>query len=814
MPSSGARVHQLWQDLKFALRTLVKSPGFTVVAVLTLALGIGVNATVFALANGVLIKGFPFDRADRILYLNTKNPNNAEQFVAVSDPDFRDWRAQSKSFKGMTAWTGARASISDTAGLPETFQSVKMSANGFALIGQQPAVGRNFSLDEDAANAAPVAIISYGLWERRYGKENSIIGRVIRINGTPTTVIGVMPRDFAFPFTADLWIPLTPTTDSEKREIRNLVVFARMEDGATLKSARAEMETISRNLQSAYPTTDLGLEAWVRTFNEFYNGPFINTIFGAMLGAVSFVLLIACANVANLLLGRAVGRMREISIRMALGAGRWRIIRQLLVESLLLSTAGGLIGWLIAIWGVHAFDAAVIPYGKPAWMNFSMDYRVFTYLVVISVGTGILFGLAPALRLANVDVNSSLKDGGRGASTGARTRHLSGILVIAEVALAVVLLAGAGLMVRTFLNVYQASLGVNTSNVLTMRLALPAGKYPKPTDMVSFHERLKTRLQSLPGVTSVEITNFLPTGGSTPFEYEIEGVPPVASQRRPTLSALVIGPDYFRTMDVRPLSGRAFTDIDGVSGPPVVIVNQNFAGKFWPGQDPLGKRLRLVTADAPEQWLQVVGVVPNIVQNDISPRQIDPLIYMPYRQKPMPDMAIVARTVVPPGTLAPAFRREIQALDSDLPIYNLWTMQERLARNYWFYQVLGILFVIFAGVALFLASVGLYAVMAHSVSQRTQEIGVRMAMGATTRTILRLLFTQGMLRVAMGLAIGLVGAFGVTRILKTILIQVAPADPLTFATASVVLAIASTVGCWIPARRAMRVDPMVALRHE
>jgi predicted permease len=369
-------------------------------------------------------------------------------------------------------------------------------------------------------------------------------------------------------------------------------------------------------------------------------------------------------------------------------------------------------------------------------------------------------------------------------------------------------------MVRTFLNVYRASLGVNTNNILTMRLALPDSRYPKAADQIAFHERLKPRLQALPGVSSVDIANFLPTGGSSSFPYELEGVPQVSSQRRPTLSALVIGPDYFRAVDVRPQSGRVFTDADGVSGPPVAIVNQSFAGKFWPGQDPIGKRLRLYTAGTPEPWLQVVGVVPNIVQNDISPRQIDPLIYIPYRQKPQADMAIVARTIVPPGTLATAFRREIQAVDSDLPIYNLWTMQERLERNYWFYRILGVLFVIFAGIALFLASIGLYAVMAHSVSQRTQEIGVRMAMGATARAILRLLFTQGMLRVAVGVAIGLVGAFAVTRVLKAILVQVAPADPMTFATASVVLAIAAALGCWIPARRAMRVDPMVALRHE
>jgi predicted permease len=447
-------------------------------------------------------------------------------------------------------------------------------------------------------------------------------------------------------------------------------------------------------------------------------------------------------------------------------------------------------------------------------MKFDMDYRVFAYLVTISIGTGVLFGLAPALRLAKLDVNTSLKDGGRGASTGGRGKHLSSVLVIAEVALAVVLLAGAGLMVRTFLNIYRAPLGVNENNVLTMRLPLSAAKYPQPNDQVSFHERLRPRLQALPGVQAVAIANFLPTGGSSSFSYELEGAPPVGTQRRPSLSALIISADYFRVMDVRPITGRAFNDDDGAVGPPVAIVNERFASKSWPRESPVGKRLRLFSGATPDPWLIVVGEVPNIVQNDITPKEIDPLIYVPYRQKPAPDMAIVVRTLVPPASLATPFRKEIQAVDADLSVYNLWTMQQRLERNYWFFRVIGILFVIFAAIALFLASIGLYAVMAHSVSQRTQEIGVRMAMGATGRAILRLLFTQGMLRVTIGLAVGLLGAFAVTRVLKAVLIQVAPADPVTFAAASLILAVVAALGCWIPARRAMRVDPMVALRHE
>jgi len=806
----------LLHDIRFALRTLVKSPGFTAVAVTALALGIGANATVFTLTNAILFKGFPFDHSDRILYLNTKDANlPVDRFSGISYPDFRDWREQTKSFEGLAAWTGARISISDKNGLPETFQASRISANAFRLIGQKPAIGRDFDPADDKPGAAPVAILNDGLWQRRYGSNREIVGQTIRINGTQTTVLGVMPRGFAFPFDADVWMPFVPTAaDSEKREARSFVAFGRLKDGSTVSAARAEMATIGRNLQSSYPATNQGIDIWVRTYSEFYVGPFITTIFLAMLGAVAFVLLIACANVANLQLGRAVVRSREISIRMALGAGRWRIVRQLLVESVMLSIAGGAIGWLIALWGVHAFDLATVPFNKPSWMKFVMDYRVFAYLVAISIGTGVLFGLAPALRLAKLDVNTSLKDGGRGASAGGRGKHLSSVLVIAEVALAVMLLAGAGLMVRTFLNIYRASLGINENNVLTMRLPLPEAKYPKPADQISFHERLHTQLAALPGVQAVAIANVLPTGGSSRFPYEIEGAPPPGAQRRPSLAAVVITTDYFRVMDVRPMAGRAFTDDDGVSGPPVVIVNERFASKAWPGESPLGKRLRLFSVATAEPWLIVVGEVPNIVQNDTTPKEIDPLIYIPYRQKPQADMAIVARTLVPPGTLAMPFRKEIQAVDSDLPVYNVWTMQQRLERNYWFFRVTGILFVIFAAIALFLASIGLYAVMAHSVSQRTQEIGLRMAMGATARAILRLLFRQGMVRAMIGLAVGLFGAFAITRVMKAALVQVAPADPVTFAIAALILALTAALGCWIPARRAMRVDPMVALRHE
>jgi putative ABC transport system permease protein len=804
----------LVQDFRFAVRTLAKNPGFTSIAITALALGIGANAAVFTLTNGILFKGFPFDKSDRILYLNTKDASRpANQWSGVSYPDFRDWREQTKSFEGLAAYTGERIAISDESGLPDNYIACQISANAFRLIGQRPAIGRDFDLREDTPGAAPVAILNHGLWERRYGSDRNIIGKIIRIGGTQTTVIGVMPRSFGFPFDADVWIPFVPTPDFEKRNVRGLVGFGRLRDRSTVNAARAEMITIGRNLQSSYATTNQGIDVWVRTYSEFYVGPNIRAMFLAMMGAVGFVLLIACANVANLLLGRAVARSREISVRMALGAGRGRIVSQLLVESLILSVAGGLIGWLISRWGVHVFDAVAISFRKPTWMTFDMDARAFGYLAAISIGSGILFGLVPALRLAGMNVNLSLREGGRGAGKGRRDKHLSSALVVTEMALAVVLMAGAGVMVRTFLNIYRAPLGINENNVLTMRLPLPKGKYPKPNDQILFYERLRPRLQAIPGVQWVAFTNYLPTGGSDPIPYELEGSP-TSSPRRPMLATLVISADYFRVMDVRPLAGRIFTEEDGVVGPPVVLVNERFAGKAWPGISPIGRRLRLFNGSLAEPWLTVVGEVPNIVQNDITPKEIDPLIYMPYREKPMGDMAIVARTLVRPETLATAFRQQIHGVDSDLSVYNLWTMQERLERNYWIFRVVGILFLVFAAIALFLASIGLYGVMAHSVSQRTQEIGVRMALGATRNAILRLLFAEGMLRGVIGLAIGVAGAFAVTRILKAAVEQAVPADAATFVVASIILVAAAAMGCWIPARRATRVDPTIALRHE
>jgi predicted permease len=815
-------MQSLLQDIRFAFRTLRKSPGFTTVAILVLSLGIGINATVFTLANAVLYKNLPFKDSDQILYIYEINRSNADD-SGVSYPDYLDFRSQAKSFESLGAMQNTIADISDKTSAPQRYNGLNLSANGFSTIGVRPLVGRDFLPEDERPGAAPVAILSYGVWETRYASNPAIIGKSIRIRGIPTIVIGVMPRGLQFPGQIDVWMPLIPAGNFEKREYRSLNLFGRMNNGATFKSVTAEMGTIARRLSAEYPATNKDFDTKVMTFNDYANGGQIHVVFLAMLGAVGFVLLIACANVANLLLARAVGRSREISIRAALGASRWRVIRQLLVESVTLSVAGGGLGWLAAIWGVRVFDAAVTPNGKPPFIIFSVDYTVLAYVAAVTLGTGILFGLAPALRLSKLDINLALKDGGHGTSAGMRGKYLSAMLVVVEMSLAVVLLAGAGLMIRSFLNTYKTTYGVKSENVLTMRMVLREAKYPRINDQITFQDRLKERLAALPGVDGVAIASNIPAAGSMRFPFELEGAPPVDVRKRPATDAVVVSPAYFQVMGTRTREGREFTESDGVAGYPVVIVNESFAATFWPRENPLGKRLRLImqpfdspdgTPETPQAWLTVVGVSPDIMQHDAGKGVRDPIVYLPFRQQPFRGMSVLAHTSVPPGTLAESFRRVVQSVDEDLPIFNMRSVDDYLAQRNWPYRVFGSMFAIFAAIALMLASVGLYAVIANSVSQRTQEIGVRIAMGATGWNILGLVFSQGMRQLGFGLAIGLAAAFGVTRVLTALLVGVSPSDPTTFISVALVLTIAGGLGCLIPARRAIRVDPVVALRHD
>jgi len=801
------------KDIRVAVRRLLQEPGFTAVVVIALALGIGVNTTVFTLVNAVLFRGLPFEQPDRVMYLTSNDVAKDRTDLRVSYPDFRDWSEQAKSFKGLAGFSETSSVVTDSSGPPERYRNYRFTPNAFPLIGQKALLGRDFLPEDSAAGANPVCILGYTIWENRYGRDSGIIGRTVRIDEGIVTVVGVMPKGMKFPLNADLWTPLIPTGNFAKREERNVSVFGRLSDGVRLPAARQEMQLIDQRLAGAYPKTDQGITTTIIPYNDEYNGGPIHVVFLAMLGAVGFVLLIACANVANLLLARSLARNREFSIRAALGAGRWRIIRQLLVESVLLGMVGGVAGLFIAKWGVRAFDLAVANVGKPYWIDFRMDFTVFVYLLGICVLTGLLFGLAPAIQLSKTDLNSTLKEGGRASSGGARSRHLSAFLVVTEVALSIVLLVGAGLMVRSFLNAYNLTHGMGTERYLTMRVNLPASRYKDVPARTRFFEQLETRLRSVPGAESSALVTQLPMRGGYAWRFEVEGAPPVEEEKRSRSLALIASANYFSTMGIPILRGRSFNDVDGTPGRNTVIVNQRFAAKYWPGEDPIGKRVKVLwEGDRP--WWTVAGVSQDFRQTQLSEDRIEPVIYLPYRGKTMSDYAILIRASVAPTSLTSAVRKVIQDLDAELPVFEVATLQEDLMQQQWAYRVFGTVFTIFALIALLLSSVGLYAVMAYSVSRRTQEIGVRLAMGASSRNILAMVLAHGMRQLGIGLVLGLAGAFGLARVLKALLVGVTPSDPITFVTISAILLAVGLLACWLPARAAMKLDPTIALRYE
>lgn len=802
-----------WQDVKYGVRMLARDPGFTLVMVTALALGIGANTTVFTLVNAVLFRGLPFENPDRIMYLTSADAAKNRDDLGVSYPDFRDWRAQAKAFSGLGGFSGVSMTITDTSGGAEMYDGWRMTANMFPLMGQKPLLGRDFLPEEDRVGAAPVCMIGYSLWESRYGRDPNILGRTIRINDAPATIVGVMPKGMKFPTRGELWTPLVPVGEFEKREAREMQVAGRLADGVSMGKARTELAGIAQRLAREYPKSNQGIQSRIIPYNDEFNGGQVRVVFLALLGAVGFVLLIACANVANLLLARSLGRSREISIRTALGAGRWRVIRQLLVESVMVGVLGGAAGWLIAIWGVRMFERAVVAINKPYWIVFRMDFTVFAYLAGICLATGILFGLAPALQLSKVDLSSTLKEGGRGASGGTQARYLSGALVVTEVALSIVLLIGAGLMIRSFLNMYGMTAGFGAERFLVMRLELPKEKYANDAARVRFYESLEERLGAVPGVQSAVVTTSMPITYAGKWKVEMEGKPPEEEEKLPQAAGVVTSPEYLAAIGIPVVRGRGFTRTDGLPGKEAAIVNQRFAAKYWPGEDPLGKRMRIHWGTE-RVWVTVVGVNRDFQQTQPDASEIEPLIYVPYRTKPAADYGIMVRTGRNPKTLTSGIRAAIQGIDRNLAVYGVRTLDEQFDFQRWPYRVFGTLFTVFALIALVLSSVGLYATMAYSVTRRTREIGVRMAMGASTGNVLRMVLSQGLRQLGIGLVVGLAGAFGLARVLKTLLVGVTPTDPATFATISGVLIAVGILACWLPARAAMKVDPMVALRYE
>ncbi len=799
-------LESIWLDFRFAARQFLNAPAFSSIAVLILALGIGLDGAVFTVTNAVLFKGFRLvHRNDRVLYIHDERNG---QYSGVSYPDFEDWRREAKAFEGMGAVADVKFALDDRNGFPERYTATEITTNGFRLLGQQPILGRDFTPSDEG-----VAILSFGFWERRFGKDPAIIGRTLDLSGIPTTVIGVMPAGFSFPQDQDLWIPLVPGPSLEKRDARGLwFAFGRLREGAAFAEARAELEGIGSRQASAYPLTNRGEVPRPHTFSGFFIGPDARVIYGMLWGAVGFVLLIACANLTNLLLARLMARSREISQRIALGASRLRIFRQLFIENLLLSAAGGVLGWWVAKMSLLSYARATNP-AAGEWrhdlLDYSMDYRAWAYILAITVMTAFLFGLLPALRYSKQDVR------GMAGARGVRRRFHP--LLVAQVAFTVILLAGAGAMIHSFLNIYTADVGARTGSVRTMLLHLPEDKYPDRAAQVSFFGNLKTRLEAIPGVESASMGGAPASGAPRPSAYELPGGEPSDEKSRPTAVIETISPDYFRTLGATISAGREFTGFDRSPGDPVAIVNERFAREHWPGQNPLGQRIRLFDGAAPEAWRTVVGVAANIIYDPYR-QQIRPVIYVPYAQTARAaDMWVLVRSPLPAGDLVAAFRHEVSALDPSAIIWlGPFNLSERLAaigaygdiRNH------AVLLLSFACVALLLASFGLYATMAHSVSRRTREIGVRMAVGATPRDIVQLILKVAMFPLVAGLMIGLAGSLAVSRVLASELVRVSPADPSSLVAAGFVLLAAAILGCWIPLRRALRLDPALALKGE
>ena len=804
----------LLQDLKFAARLMVKDVWFTAVAVLALALGIGMNTTVFTFVNAVLIRGLPYEGSHLLYHVDMRNTATTSEFPA-SWPEYQEFKARTKTFAEMAGFRGTSANITEPTRPPERIQGAAVTPNLFRLLRVQPLLGRDLTDRDGERNAPPVMLIGYTVWKNRYNGDPSVVGQVVKLNGTATTIIGVMPDGFRFPNNNDLWRPLIPASDTDRAD-RGVRIIGRLSESSSRAQAQAELSGVATQLRSQFPETNKDVDAQILTFNERFNGGPIRIIFLALLGAVAFVLLIACANVANLLLARSTKRAREVAIRFALGASRGRVIRQLLIESTMLAFVGGAFGLFLSWFGIRAFDAAVADSGKPYWIIFSMDLTVFGYMALICLLTGIIFGVMPALQVSKTNVNEILKEGGRGATGGRRARWLRSSLIVSELALTVVLLIGAGLMMRSFLKLYNVDLGVDTEHLMTMRADLPGQKFDTREKRQLQFEQILSKVQAVPGVRKAALTDVLPMGGGGRQNVEIEGRP-VESDARPTpVATVTVTPEYFETVGISLQRGRAFTATDGTPGSETVVVNERFAARFFPTEDAIGRRFRMVSArDAaakPGPWVTIVGVSPTVRQGDPQALEPDAVVYQPYRQFGYGSMVIVARTEGAPTALSAAMRNAVQQADADQAVYGVQSMSQVLAQIRWPYRVFGSMFAIFALVALALSAVGIYAVTSYSVTQRTPEIGVRMALGAQPGQVWWMVLRQGVMQLAIGLTIGLLGGWPLSKVLQVMVVQIPATDPVTFGIVAALLALVMLAACLVPARRATRLDPISALR--
>lgn len=796
------------KDLRYGVRSLLQRPGFTAVAVITLALGIGANTTLFSFVNGILLRPLPFKDPGQLVVLDENAPKQGIKSFGVSYPNFVDWRQRNHVFEDAASYQAASYTLVG-AGEPERISGARISHGLFELLGVAPSRGRTITAEEDQPETNNVVILSHGLWQRRFASAENAIGQTLTVNGRPRTIIGVMPPDFKFPETAELWVPLALNEKLFTRTDHGLSTIARLKPNITLAQARAEMANIARQIEQENPVTNEGLGVDVFPLRDRLVGDYRDALL-ILLGVVAFVLLIACANVANLLLARSSARHKELALRAALGASRARIVRQLLTESALLSVLGALLGVLIAVWGKNLLLAA-IPDDMPFWMKFDLDLRVLGFTFAISLLTVVAFGIAPALQASRTDLNEALKEGGR---TGGHGRNrLRSLLVVAEVALSLVLLVGAGLMVRSLAKLGQVHSGINPENVLTLEVPLAPAKYPEPAQQSAFFRDLMARVGALPGISSAAAVSDLPLRGGWGRSLTVEGRPVLSVGQAPMINHAVVTPNYFRTMGIPLLEGRDFNDTDQATAMRVTIVDERLAREYWPNESALGKRIRFGPPESNEPWHVIVGVA-GAVRHARLDRETRETIYVPYQQIPVNWMAVAVRTTADPRSVEGAVKKEVRALDKDQPVAHVLTMKEIVVRSIWQQRFYAILFTLFASLALILAAVGIYGVMSYAITQRTHEIGIRMALGADRLKVLRLTLGQGMKLALIGVVLGLVASFGLTRLMSGLLFGVSATDFRTFVSISVLLVGITLLACYLPARRATKVDPLVALRYE
>jgi putative ABC transport system permease protein len=821
-------MEDLWKDITYTIRLLRRKPGFAVVAILTLTLGIGANTAIFSVIHAVLLRPLPFKNSEQLVRVTGDFNKLNLPDAGLSVPELFDLRDRSGVFEQITGLFPIDSNIT-WVDEPERVEALLVDVNYFSLLGANPKLGRTFQQQDYQPGITEVAVISDGLWRRRYGSDPNVIGKKFRLDNDLYSVIGVMPPDFRHPGRAlrtevDVWAPsgwVAPPFSAPVRGVRFMPgAIARLKPGVTIADAQARLDEFARELQKEYPNDYSEKAGWAPRVIGLHSD-LVGDVRPSLLmlfAAVGLVLLIACANVANLLLARASSRQREIAIRRALGAGRWRLIRQLLTESVIISMFGGALGILIAFWSIDIL-VKLSPTNIQGMSNIGINLSVLAFTLGISIFTGLIFGLAPAIQASNPDLQETLKDTSRGVTSGSYTNRLRGLLVVSEFALSLMLLISAALLIRSFMRLQDVDPGFRTDNILTAHLWLPqpnkpdTGPYFKHTTRLAFFNEVQQRISTLPGVESASWTTRLPMEGTTPpIGITVEGQD-MESAGVNTVHFSVSSPDYFKTLGIPLLKGRSFTEQEDEKAPGVVIVSQSMAEKFFPNQDPLGKRIRLGGRQSQAPWLSIIGIVRDIKTQglDIESR---PQVYRSIKQASTLSFALAIRTSADPNTLAEAVRREVRSVDPDMPVFGIKTMEEVVSAAMVQRRFAMVLFVVFAFIALALSSVGIYGVMAYMVTQRTHEIGVRMALGASPKDILKMIISHGLTLTVCGAAIGLTGAAILTRFLASLLFAISATDIATFAAMTVLLEFVALASCYIPARRAMKVDPMVALRYE